>query len=700
MKQVGSRRSPLSGKKKAGLTAVALLALALGRGIYAVQGSGPDAAIRSFSQAVKAQDYERVASLLSTPTSKWSASDAQGFVGYLADHDLQVEEVLEQLKQQKAGAKVYQDTNGNRILGLVEDGKTFFFFDHYRVSSYPVAVQVTSNLDGLTIDGQTVPKDKATNLGKVKLTNQPLSLLASTEFGRLDTNLLLPFEKGQKNQLEMNLTAVEKELSATLPGKASEYSQIKLMVNGKKVVDGLRKTLLLLEDQKLQVHASFYYMGKEFTTETKTVEVSAASDQLEVDLDLAASVKTAMKEAQVQALEEARVAASASASAAQSREKAAQAASSQSRELKERKSSSSSEAKIEVKSSSSKQEEVNVLHQVPEGLLGSWQAEQGELKLKGDGSGRLRVQNQEFLFSIGQLQDHGQGLYQIRQGNSLPDFLASDGSQVAIGFRLVGDQLEILRWNMEQGPISIEQVASYQRKLDDSQSREEESQSQSSASETASTATQASSSRTDESSANQEVESETSSLEESSSSEKRSHQEAETSTGTSQSSSLNAESSSSSSSQESERAASSLQESNSSEQKSSSDTEVGTAASSEEAARTTWTKVQSQVLADYLNSQEAGAYTSTLETVKAQLASKSMTLIEAGGQDVTEKVEILDVYDYQVSPQDPVQRYFFVRKVDGSGQVLISTDTQGSNYHVKEVSNQALLSLFVKILEK
>ncbi len=497
----------------------------------------------------------------------------------------------------------------------------------------------------------------------------------------------------------MNLTAVEKELSATLPGKASEYSQVKLMVNGKKVADGLRKTLLLLEDQKLQVHASFYYMGKEFTTETKTVEVSAASDQLEVDLDLAASVKTAMKEVQVQALEEARVAASASASAAQSREKAAQAASSQSRELEARKSSSSSEAKTEVKSSSSKQKEVNVLHQVPEGLLGSWQVEQGELELKVDGSGRLRVQNQEFLFSIGQLQDHGQGLYQIRQGTNLPDFLASDGGQVAIGFRLVGDQLEILRWNVEQGPTSIEEVASYQRKVESSQSRQEENQSQSSASETASTATQASSSRL-ESSSHQESEPETSSLEESSSSESRSHQESETSAGTSQSSGLNTEPSSSSSSQKSERSTSSLQDSSSSEQKSSSDTEVGTAASSEEAAKTTWTKVQSQALAASLADQEAGAYTSALETVKAQLASKSMSLIEAGGQDVTEKVEILDVYDYRPSQQDPVQRYFFVRKADGSSQVLVSTDTQGSVYQVKEISNQALLSLFVEILEK
>lgn len=709
MKHGGSRKSTLSRKKKAGLTGLAVLSLALGTGIYAVQGIGPDAAIRSFSQAVKARDYDRVASLLSTPASKWSASDAQGFVGYLADHDLQVEEVLEQLKQQKAGAKVYQDVNGNQILGLVEDGKTFFFFDHYRISSYPVAVQVTSNLDGLTIDGQTVPRDKTTSLGKVKLTNQPLSLLASTEFGRLDTNLLLPFEKAQKNQLEMNLTAVEKELSATLPGKASDYSQVKLMVNGKKVADGLRKSLLLLEDQKLQVHASFYYMGKEFTTETKTVEVSAVSDQLEVDLDLAASVKNAMKEAQAQALEEARVVAS----AAQSREKAAQAASSQSREAEVRQSSSSSEAQTEVKSSSSKQEEMKVLYQVPEAVRGSWQTEQGELELKADGSGRLQLKDQEFLFSIAQLQDHGQGLYQIRQGTNLPDFLASDERSVAIGFRLVGDQLEIVRWNVERGPISVEEVTSYQRKMENSQSRQDESQAKSSSSETASTSNQASNSQTSSSSSisseentsrldteldqshsearssNHESEAGTSSLHESSSNERAAS-----------SSSLTAASSKTESHQESARSTSSFPESNSSEQKSSSETGVSLAASNEEEAKPVWTKVQSQALADYLNSQEVGAYTSTLETVKAQLASKSMTLIEAGGQDVTEKVEILDAYDYQVSPQDPVQRYFFVRKADGSSQVLISVDTQGSNYHVKEVSDQALLSLFVKILEK
>ncbi|MBG9367045.1 hypothetical protein [Streptococcus sp. NLN64] len=681
MTQGRRNKSRWNRKKQAQLTGLAIVGLALGTGAYVVQATGPDAAIRSFSQAVQAEDYEKLAKLLSTPSSKWTSKDAQGFVGYLEDNGLKVEDILEELKDQKAGAKVYQDAGGNKVLGLVEDGKTLFFFDTYRVSSYPVAVQVTSNLEALTIDGQTVPKNQATDLGRVKLTNQPLALLASTEFGRLDTNLLLPFEKAKSNQLEMDLTAVEKELVATLPGQASDYSQVKLMVNGKKVADGLSKKLLLLEDQKLEIHASFYYMGKEFTTESKTVEVSAASDQVEVALDFGASVKSAMKEAQVQASEEAKAAA-ASVSASQSRERAAQASASQSKEAEARKSSStsnsSSSSSTSSTSSSSGEEETQtstsssgnegvVLDSVPTNLIGRWQTEDGFLELNADGSGQIQLNGRTARFQISQLQDQGQGVYQILEGDQVwnvisPESWMIDGGQdVAIGLRLKDGRLETLRWVQDRGPVSdFSQITASQRYH--RQSKEGTSASSSEAS--------SSSAVTAESS----VEQSTSSTSSSSASPSTASNQEERDTSSS--------SNFSSSSQASE-------------------TETSTTSSNQGSNQEVqWSNQKHQTLQSYLDSLDSGSYTWVTPSTLDATDSKKVDLVFEDGQTLSDQDQILDIFDYRANEGDSTFRYFFIKKEDGSVQILRSQNLQGPNYQVEVVSDKPLTHLFEELIKK
>ncbi|MBJ6745702.1 hypothetical protein JEQ21_04345 [Streptococcus sp. 121] len=670
-------------KKQAQLTGLAIVGLALGTGAYVVQATGPDAAIRSFSQAVQAEDYEKVAKLLSTPSSKWTSKDAQGFVGYLEDNGLKVEDILEQLKDQKAGAKVYQDAGGNKILGLVEDSKTLFFFDTYRVSSYPVAVQVTSNLEALTIDGQTVPKNQATDLGRVKLTNQPLALLASTEFGRLDTNLLLPFDKAKSNQLEMDLTAVEKELVATLPGQSSDYFQVKLMVNGKKVADGLSKKLLLLEEQKLEIHASFYYMGKEFTTESKTVEVSATSDQVEVALDLGASVKSAMKEAQVQASEEAKAAAAASVSASQSRERAAQASASQSKEAEARKSSStsnssSSSTTSSTSSSSSGEEETQtstsssvkegvVLDSIPTNLIGRWQTEDGFLELNADGSGQIQLNGRTARFQISQLQDQGQGVYQILEGDQVwnvisPESWMIDGGQdVAIGLRLKDGRLETLRWVQDRGPVSdFSQITASQRY----QRQSKEGTSASSGEASSSSAVTAESS----------VEQSTSSTSSSSASPSTASNQEERDTSSS--------SYISSSSQASE-------------------TETSTTSSNQGSNQEVqWSNQKHQALQSYLDSLDSGNYTWVTPSTLEATDSKKVDLVFEDGQTLSDQDQILDIFDYRANEGDSTFRYFFIKKEDGSVQILRSQNLQGPNYQVEVVSDKPLTHLFEELIKK
>ena len=133
---------------------------------------------------------------------------------------------------------------------------------------------------------------------------------------------------------------------------------------------------------------------------------------------------------------------------------------------------------------------------------------------------------------------------------------------------------------------------------------------------------------------------------------------------------------------------------------SASETEVNTTVSSQDQLIPAWNQAKSQSLKELLNDTNEGTYTSVLDTVRVQVETNSLTFVQEQGQELDEEVEILDAYDYQEPGHENRQRYFFIRKADGSSQILVSSENQDSTYHTKVVSDSELISLFEEILKK
>lgn len=97
--------NPVSRKKKIafGLGTVVVLGLAAGY-YYMDKTTGMDVAIEEFSTAVDSNDYDRIASLLSTKEAKWSKTEAKDFISYLNDEGINIETELKAIEA--SGGKI------------------------------------------------------------------------------------------------------------------------------------------------------------------------------------------------------------------------------------------------------------------------------------------------------------------------------------------------------------------------------------------------------------------------------------------------------------------------------------------------------------------------------------------------------------------------------------------------------------------
>ena len=180
---------------------IALLAIAgFSAYTYFSSQSGPKVAVEAFSKAASRNDFEALAKLLSHDSDKWSKEEARGFLAYLSDKKINPVEVLESFVDDPEAA-VYSDDQGNKLLGLEEDGKTFGIFKNYRVTSYPLTVSVKSNLSDLEIDGQKIEKDKEVALPEKRFTPQSLKVVAKTDIGQVSSNYDIHLEDVSDNHL-------------------------------------------------------------------------------------------------------------------------------------------------------------------------------------------------------------------------------------------------------------------------------------------------------------------------------------------------------------------------------------------------------------------------------------------------------------------------------------------------------------------
>ncbi|HEL1640143.1 TPA: hypothetical protein TXL57_001068 [Streptococcus suis] len=277
-------------KKKLLIASLIGLVLVVGTGLaatyyYLDSITGMDVAIEQFSTAIDSNDYDQVAKLLSTDKDKWNKSEARDFLNYLKESDIDIEEELEKIEE-SGGKNTYNDENGNKLFGLKETSRQFLFFPKYQVVSYPVEISVISDIKDLIVEGEEIEPDEEVVIGAYHFANQSLSASGSTKLGEFETKVTPNLHTASENKLLLSLMTVKKDIKVSLPDDVKDISDIKVMANDQQIAKSLDTTVEVIENQSLEVNASFTFEGKTYETESTTIVVAPTEDSLAVTLEL------------------------------------------------------------------------------------------------------------------------------------------------------------------------------------------------------------------------------------------------------------------------------------------------------------------------------------------------------------------------------------------------------------------------------
>ncbi|KXT78746.1 zinc ribbon domain-containing protein [Streptococcus sp. DD13] len=292
----GSSKSGKSRKKRiVFLLSSLLLLLGLVFGYFYISSiSGKQVAIDQFTKAVSEKNYSQVAKLLSTSKDEWTDTEAESFVTYLEEQNIQLQTALEDSARTDTPVS---DKNGNQLLSVEKDQKIFVFFDQYKITSHPIKVTVQTNLSGVTVAGKDFKKAESAELGRYHFASQKFPVKATTNVGDFQTELILQLSEVKNNQLDLVVETSEKTLRVTLPSGIPALSNVKLYANDVQIGNALNTRIPVINDQKLEVYATFTVAGQELTTEKKTLTASSQSNVLEADLSLTSDAQTKLDKA-------------------------------------------------------------------------------------------------------------------------------------------------------------------------------------------------------------------------------------------------------------------------------------------------------------------------------------------------------------------------------------------------------------------
>lgn len=291
-----------SKKKIVILSAIAVLVVALVATFFYFQSTTRvEVTADKFIKAVDTKDYREAADLLSTDTDKWTKDEAESFITSMEDQGVDISTELNKIIDE-GGEGSYTDKSGNKIFGLEKADKKFGIFQEYRVSSYPIHVQVKTNLDQAKLkvaDNKTVTlkKDAVTDLGSFHYNAKEMELTAKTEVGNVTSKIHLNPKKATKNALELQLNSEKRNLEVEFPEEVENPTDVKVVVNGKEVGTSTTFEVDSIPYQEIEVHAVFNLNGETYTTEKAKVTIEEGEND-PIELKLAKDTSKRIKSAQ------------------------------------------------------------------------------------------------------------------------------------------------------------------------------------------------------------------------------------------------------------------------------------------------------------------------------------------------------------------------------------------------------------------
>ena len=305
-KKVKKVKKGKKGKKKKVFffSILALLVLVLsGLGYYFSSTTGPQVTVDKLVTAIEQKDYREVASILSSDKDKWTKEEAQGLLDYMTSQKIDVIYELDHIAQSsKTG--IVKDKNQNLLIGIEKADKKFGIFQEYRITTYPLEVTATTNLDDAKLktsekESTVLKKNQTTKLGKVHFASRDMQLDGKTEVGKISSGVKLDPAQASKNKLNLTFNSEKRLLEVEFPEEVSNPTDIKVAVNGKEVGTSTLFEVDVVAHQEIEVHAVFNLNGESYTTEKAKVTIGETSDDDEViTLKLSKDVIKRLKDAE------------------------------------------------------------------------------------------------------------------------------------------------------------------------------------------------------------------------------------------------------------------------------------------------------------------------------------------------------------------------------------------------------------------
>lgn len=292
-------------KKKVFLfSLLALLVLILsGLGYYFSSTTGPQVTVDKLVTAIEHKDYREVASILSSEKDKWTKEEAQSLLDYMTSQKIDVIYELDHIAQSsKTG--IVKDKKQNLLIGIEKANKKFGIFQEYRITTYPLEVTATTNLDDAKLktsekESTVLKKNQTTKLGKVHFASRDMQLDGKTEVGKISSGVKLDPAQASKNKLNLTFNSEKRLLEVEFPEEVSNPTDIKVAVNGKEVGTSTLFEVDVVAHQEIEVHAVFNLNGESYTTEKSKVTIGETSDDDEViTLKLSKDVIKRLKDAE------------------------------------------------------------------------------------------------------------------------------------------------------------------------------------------------------------------------------------------------------------------------------------------------------------------------------------------------------------------------------------------------------------------
>ena len=292
-------------KKKVFLfSLLALLVLILsGLGFYFSSTTGPQVTVDKLVTAIEQKDYRKVASILSSDKDKWTKEEAQSLLDYMTSQKIDVIYELDHIAQSsKTG--IVKDKKQNLLIGIEKANKKFGIFQEYRITTYPLEVTATTNLDDAKLktsekESTVLKKNQTTKLGKVHFASRDMQLDGKTEVGKISSGVKLDPAQASKNKLNLTFNSEKRLLEVEFPEEVSNPTDIKVAVNGKEVGTSTLFEVDVVAHQEIEVHAVFNLNGESYTTEKAKVTIGETSDDDEViTLKLSKDVIKRLKDAE------------------------------------------------------------------------------------------------------------------------------------------------------------------------------------------------------------------------------------------------------------------------------------------------------------------------------------------------------------------------------------------------------------------